>query len=41
MIKNIVFSTLWFGCIYAVILFIGKRRRVLAVQQTPKRLNKP
>ena len=28
MMKNIVFGVLLFGCIYAIVLFVGKRRQV-------------
>ena len=27
MMKNIVFGALLFGCIYAIVLFVGKRRQ--------------
>ena len=27
MMKNIVFGVLLFGCIYAVVLFVGRRRQ--------------
>ena len=27
MMKNIVFGAVLFGCIYAIVLFVGKRRQ--------------